>query len=254
MIRFPPSMKRNFLYHPLLMFTVTMKVAWQPFLCFYLSKPLNLRLIAYLTNMTSIHITTMLPMIPLLHFRSPTLPTWPALLAAKRLSTLPPSWASRCHSVSLFKIIAVKNAIQCHIATFTLPPSRCHSVSQSSKLFSKPIGMKKVIQWQLLSLSPLSLFTLITFTFISLQRWCPSWCQWSPCADHLWGLHLAHRQLQQLLHEQLHTSGEIFTVWNCNTIPSSIQFNYYLARGCQTNPFQLKLFSDWMQADKLFWR
>ena len=190
------------------MFTVTMKVAWQPFLCFYLSKPFNLRLIAYLTNMTSIHITTMLPMIPLLHFRSPTLPTWPALLAAKRLSTLPPSWASQCHSVSLFKIIAVKKAILCHIATFTLPPSRCHSVSQSSKLFSKPFGMKKVIQWQLLSLSPLSLFTLITFTFTSIQRWCPSLCQWSPCANHLWGLHLAHRQLQQLLHEQLHTSGE----------------------------------------------
>jgi len=31
------------------------------------------------------------------------------------------------------------------------------------------------------------------------------------------------------------------------------QFNYYLTRGCQTNPFQLQLISDWMQADKLFW-
>jgi len=31
------------------------------------------------------------------------------------------------------------------------------------------------------------------------------------------------------------------------------QFNYYLTRGCQTNSFQLKLLSDWLQADKLFW-
>jgi len=31
------------------------------------------------------------------------------------------------------------------------------------------------------------------------------------------------------------------------------QFNYYLTRGCQTNAFQLKLLSDWLQADKLFW-
>ena len=101
------------------MFTVTMKVAWQPFLCFYLSKPLNLRLIAYLTNMTSIHITTMLPMIPLLHFRLPTLPTWPALLAAKRLSTLPPSWASWWHFITNFETFLYHKlwASWCHFIT-----------------------------------------------------------------------------------------------------------------------------------------
>jgi hypothetical protein len=35
---------------------------------------------------------------------------------------------------------------------------------------------------------------------------------------------------------------------------SCSQFNYYLTRGCQTNPFQLQLLSDWMMADRLFWR
>ena len=85
--------------------------------------------VAYLANMTNpllcyFPLLPMIHMLPLLHFRLPTLPTWPALLAAKRLSTLPPSWASRCHSVSLFKIIAVKKP-----SCVTLPLSLCHKVS-----------------------------------------------------------------------------------------------------------------------------
>ena len=31
------------------------------------------------------------------------------------------------------------------------------------------------------------------------------------------------------------------------------QFNYYLSRGAQTNPFYVTLFQEWMMADKLFW-
>lgn len=31
------------------------------------------------------------------------------------------------------------------------------------------------------------------------------------------------------------------------------QFNYYLTRGCQTNPFQLQLLNNWLMADRLFW-
>ena len=132
--------------------------------------------------------------------RLPTLPTWQVLLAARLLSTLPPSWASWCHiTQSFFKTC-----------------------------------------------------------LLSMQRRGSPWCQWPSSANYLWGVHPAHRQLQQLLHEQLHTSSEnnfqLKRYRICQIISSSIQFNYYLTRGCQTNPFQLKLLSDWLQADKLFWR
>ena len=46
-----------------------------------------------------------------------------------------------------------------------------------------------------------------THIFFFLQRRRAPRCQRSPGPHHLWGLHLAHWQLQQLLHEQLHTSS-----------------------------------------------
>ena len=42
----------------------------------------------------------------------------------------------------------------------------------------------------------------------SMQWRGSSWCQRTSSAHHLWGIHPPHRQQQQLLHEQLHTSSE----------------------------------------------
>ena len=47
------------------------------------------------------------------NLRLPTLPTWQALLAAKRLSTLPPLWASWCHFFTNFQTFLFYNFPLC---------------------------------------------------------------------------------------------------------------------------------------------
>ena len=67
----------------------------------------------------------------------------PGSKAAQHFATFMGKSVSLCIT---FQNHCGEKAILCHIATFTLPQSQCHSVSQSSILFSKPFGMEKVIQ------------------------------------------------------------------------------------------------------------
>ena len=128
--------------------------------------------------------------------RLPTLPTWPALQAARQRNILPPSWASGCHGQP-------SNEFCSH---FFLSPATARPPVPTVTRSPSPMRA-----------SPCSLTTTTT----------TSWAASYP--KYLW-------------------------IRSGNPHKFVPQFNYYLTRGCQTNPFQLQLISDWMQADKLFWR
>ena len=128
--------------------------------------------------------------------RLPTLPTWPALQAARQRSILPPSWASGCHGQP-------SNEFCSH---FFLSPATARPPVPTVTRSPSPMRA-----------SPCSLTTTTT------TSWAASYLKY------LW-------------------------IRSGNPQKFVPQFNYYLTRGCQTNPFQLQLISDWMQADKLFWR
>ena len=128
--------------------------------------------------------------------RLPTLPTWPALQAARQRSTLPPSWASGCRGQP-------SNEFYSH---FFLSPATARPPVPTVTRSPSPMRA-----------SPCSLTTTTT------TSWAASYLKY------LW-------------------------IRSGNPQKFVPQFNYYLTRGCQTNPFQLQLISDWMQADKLFWR